>query len=183
MKISSSEKTYDHHFNLAVKYVRREIRSLTSSDKENFLSALKIIYSLDKKKGIELYGEKFRSSEELLVKHLNGAATSDCDHWHDGAAILTHHVAFTLEIEQALQAINPSIAIPYWEYGMDAFLYSSYAMSPIFQSDWMGQASSGDPYHTINDNSYWGSVEFPSGVPYVEWFLLIIYFIIIILVY
>jgi len=65
-----------------VKYVRREIRSLSPSDKTKFIEALKIIYTLNKKKGKELYGEKFRSVEELLVKHLNGAATSDCDHWY-----------------------------------------------------------------------------------------------------
>ena len=59
------------------------------ADRENFFEALKKVYTLKKSEGRELYGEKFKSSEDFLLKHLNGAGTSDCDHWHDGPAIVT----------------------------------------------------------------------------------------------
>lgn len=51
--------------------------------------------------------------------HLDGAGIKDCDHWHDDAGIMTHHIGYTLEFEQALQVVDPSIAIPYWEYTIE----------------------------------------------------------------
>ena len=40
-----------------------------------------------------------------------GAASAECDHWHDGAGIMTHHVGFTLELEQALQRVDARVAL------------------------------------------------------------------------
>lgn len=51
--------------------------------------------------------------------HLDGAGIKDCDHWHDDAGIMTHHIGYTLEFEQALQVVDPSVAIPYWEYTIE----------------------------------------------------------------
>lgn len=99
---------------MAVKYVRREFRTLTSDDRSRFIKALQTVYSLDDTTGQQLYGSKFRSAEYFLYKHLTGAGQTDCDHWHDGPALVTHHAAFTLEMEQALQSVDPTVTIPYW---------------------------------------------------------------------
>ncbi len=32
---------------------------------------------------------------------------------------MTHHVGYTLQFEQALQVVDPSISIPYWEYTIE----------------------------------------------------------------
>jgi hypothetical protein len=103
-------------FTLAVKYVRRELRSLTENDRRAFFDALYQVYTGGLGSGGEGsgFGDKFKTAEYFLYKHLNGAGTSDCDHWHDGAGIITHHTAFTLEMEQSLQAVDPSVAMPYW---------------------------------------------------------------------
>jgi hypothetical protein len=45
---------------------------------------------------------------------------------------VNHHVAYTLEMEQVLQLIDPAIAVPYWEYTIDSQL-DSWEDSPIFQ--------------------------------------------------
>lgn len=58
--------------------------------------------------------------------HLEGSAAKDCDHWHDGAGLMTHHMSFTLELEQALQVVEPSVTVPYWEYTYDAYTYDSH---------------------------------------------------------
>lgn len=108
--------TYIHYFTLASKYIRREIRTLTDNDRQRYLTALRALYTLSQDEGESLFGTKFVSAESLVYKHLNGAGTTDCDHWHDGAGIITHHSAYTLLAEQSLQAIDPSIAMPYWEY-------------------------------------------------------------------
>ena len=63
-------------------------RRIFVADREKFFNALKTVYTLKKTEGRKLYGDKFKSSEDLLLKHLNGAGTSDCDHWHDGPAIV-----------------------------------------------------------------------------------------------
>lgn len=102
---------YKKEFSVAVKYIRREIRTLTDADRTKFFNALMTLYTTDQTTGEALYGSKYRSAEYLLYKHLNGAGTTDCDHWHDGAGLITHHAAFTLECEQSLQSIDPSISM------------------------------------------------------------------------
>lgn len=51
--------------------------------------------------------------------------------------IVNHHVAYTLELEQVLQTIAPSVSVPYWEYTIDAML-DSWEDSVIFGEDWFG---------------------------------------------
>ncbi len=81
---SESSYTLSHSFTMAVKYVRREIRNLTTTDRTEFFDALNKMYTVDSTTGKALYGAKFQTAEYFLFKHLNGAATTDCDHWHDG---------------------------------------------------------------------------------------------------
>ena len=165
----TSNTVYTYDFTLAVKYVRREIRSLTDEDRETFFTALELLYSLSEIEGQRLYGSKFHNAEYFSYKHLTGAGTTDCDHWHDGAGIITHHMAFTLEFEQSLQSINPSIANPYWEYGMDTYLYDHWSESPIFDADWFGMSSPTNPEHKIDDGGRWAELLVPDGDTYSEW--------------
>ncbi len=160
---------YTYDFQVAVKYVRREIRTLTDKDRETYFSALELLYSLSESEGQEKYGSKFHTAEYFSYKHLTGAGTTDCDHWHDGAGIITHHMAFTLEFEQSLQAINPTIANPYWEYGMDTYLYDSWSESPIFDADWFGMSSPTNVQHKIDDGGRWDGLLVPDGDDYTEW--------------
>lgn len=65
-----------------------------------------------------------------------------CDHWHDGAGFVTSHIALTLLFEQSLQAINPSIAVPYWDFTIEGTFYEGpfFRESGVFASDWFGTA-------------------------------------------
>uniref|UniRef100_A0A6C0KH90 Tyrosinase copper-binding domain-containing protein n=1 Tax=viral metagenome TaxID=1070528 RepID=A0A6C0KH90_9ZZZZ len=165
----SSPTAYTQTFTAAVKYVRREIRSLTDADRELYFDALEQIYSLDETTGQSIYGSKFHSAEYFSYKHLSGAGTSDCDHWHDGAGIITHHMAFTLEFEQSLQSVHPEVAAAYWEYGMDTYLYDTWSESPIFWADWFGESSPTNKNHAINDGGKWAGITVPDGDPYTLW--------------
>lgn len=158
-----------HSFKLAVKYIRREIRSMSDSDRTKLFNAMHVLYTVDGATGREVYGEKYVSAEEFLYIHLNGAGTSDCDHWHDGAGILTHHVAITLQFEQSLQVIDPSISLPYWEYTMDGYKYDEWTSSPMFRPDWFGEASPSNEDHKINDGGPWDSMKVPDGSAYKDW--------------
>lgn len=119
--VEYNSKSYIRYFTIANKYIRREIRSLTTADREAFFSALMTLYNVNTTYGQELYGSKYVSMETLLYYHLNGAGRTDCDHWHDGAAIVTHHSAYTLQAEQSLQSVNPTLAMPYWEYPLVSY--------------------------------------------------------------
>ena len=161
--------SYTLSFTLAVKYVRREIRALTDDDRTKILDALYLMYTVDEVPGKATYGDKFNTAEYYVYKHLNGAGTTDCDHWHDGAGIVTHHMAFTLEVEQTLQAIDPSLAMPYWEYGMDPYMYTNWWESPLFDADWFGEANPANDEHIISDGGMWQGISMPDGDDYADW--------------
>ena len=111
-----------YSFDVMVKYVRREIRNITEAQRAAFFGAMAVVYATPQADGERAYGLKFRSIERLVAEHLRGAAAKECDHWHDDAGIMTHHVAFTLEMEQALQSVDSTVAIPYWDYTSDAYV-------------------------------------------------------------
>ncbi|CBJ33028.1 Hypothetical Protein RRSL_02205 [Ectocarpus siliculosus] len=138
-----------------VKYVRREVRQLKAEDREAFLDAMEKLYRLPTEEGVALYGDDYKGISFFVQMHLDGAGVSDCDHWHDDAGIMTHHVGYTMLFEQALQVVDPSVTIPYWEYTIE---YSQgltdYGESQIFAPDWFGDASPNNAMHTV-DNGRW----------------------------
>ena len=160
---SDSSVSYSYDFLLAVKYVRREIRTMSDVDRNKFMDALYTTYTVSGDEGRSTYGAKYKSASEALYRHLNGAGRTDCDHWHDGAGLITHHMAYTLEVEQSLQTIDPSIAMPYWEYGMDPYLYENWWDSPIFDADWFGEANPSTSDHSIDDGGRWSGLKMPSA--------------------
>ena len=120
---SDDSEVFSKTFTMAVKYIRREVRSLTETDRTKFFKALKVFYDTDLEEGKKLYGEKFNNAEYFLLKHLNGAA------------FVNKHLAFTLEAEQSLQSIDKTIAMPYWEYFQDAYL-TRWQESDVFSHEW-----------------------------------------------
>ena len=56
---------------------------------------------------------------------------------------MTSHIAISLMYEQSLQAINPSIALPYWDFTVEGTFYdwSNFRSSSIFSDDWFGNAA------------------------------------------
>ncbi|CAM9705683.1 unnamed protein product, partial [Hapterophycus canaliculatus] len=146
-----------------VKYVRREIRQLSQTDREAFFDAMEQLYRLPTAEGNKLYGDEYKGIQFFVQMHLDGAGVADCDHWHDDAGIMTHHVGYTLLFEQALQVVDPSVSIPYWEYTVEctsAFVRSTsagltdYGQSELFQEDWFGDASPENDMHTV-DKGRW----------------------------
>ena len=79
---------------IAVKYMRREIRSLTDADRSKWVSSMKVLYEVSTEEGQATYGPNYYSAEWFSAQHLNGAGRNDCDHWHDGAAIAVYSFEF-----------------------------------------------------------------------------------------
>jgi hypothetical protein len=156
------------HYPIAVKYIRREIRSLTDTERSAWVSTMKMLYTTSLEDGQNTYGGNFYNAEWFSYQHLNGAGRNDCDHWHDGAAIATIHLGFTLVAERALQSINPSLSMPYWEYAHDYLLYDSWDDSAVFADDVLGVASPTTADYSLQ-TGVWANISVPDGSPYTEW--------------
>ena len=100
-----------HQFTVSVKVVRHEIRDLSEADRQSFFSALHKFYVTSPEEGLEKYGSAYTSAFETLRMHLYGAADKECDHWHDDAGFLTHHVGITWMFENSLRLIDPTTAV------------------------------------------------------------------------
>mmetsp|Transcript_3324 Transcript_3324/g.4271 ORF Transcript_3324/g.4271 Transcript_3324/m.4271 type:complete len:635 (-) Transcript_3324:139-2043(-) len=109
---TSSHKIY-------VRYVRREIRNLFEDDLEELLDTMKILWDVEQSAGREQYGDGYQNVIEMVKIHLKYAVASDCDHFHDGYGFITQHLALTNFFEQSLQAVNPRVCLPYWDYVKD----------------------------------------------------------------
>ena len=124
------------------KYVRREIRDLIRDDRERFFEALEITHRVALPEGRAKYGAKFMDAIGLTRKHLARMTLDRCTPWHNGKVFFTAHAAFSLEMEQSLQAIDARIALPYWDHTIDArYFDSDWPSSEIWSDEWFGASS------------------------------------------
>lgn len=125
-----------------VKYVRREVRQLTTKDRERYLAATASFHRLDAEAGRRQYGAKFTNYKESVTKHLARMSLDKCTPFHGYDTFLTSHEGFVLEFEQALQSIDPRISAPYWDYTIDTVKYGHVddiaSNSILFTNDWFG---------------------------------------------
>jgi len=73
---SNMKLIYSEEFSIAVKYIRREIRSLTDTDRKRVFTAFRKLYSVSQEDGKRIYGPAYISAETLLLTHLTAAGTS-----------------------------------------------------------------------------------------------------------
>ena len=120
--------------NLICTYIRRELRALPSADLNTLVQTMYKIWSTSETEGAALYGDKFHSITYLLRFHHFNAADRKTDHIHNGNGILMQHTKFENIFEASLQAIDPSIALPYWDFTIDTaegkLANESYALTP-----------------------------------------------------
>jgi hypothetical protein len=156
--LATGEQTQTHHLTeyVSSKYVKRELRSMSDKDREGFLTALQTVYTTSTSDGVSKYGEHYVGIEDLVKAHLSAAGTKDCDHWHDDAGIMVHHLSFTLKMELALQAVDPAVTIPYWEYTIDsATLGGDWRTSKVFSDDWFGNSGDTlDEHHFVKEGRW-----------------------------
>ena len=100
-------------------YVRREIRTLSVDDLSATLDAMHTLWVIDEDDGQETYGDEYHSASYLLKSHHFNAAWPDGDHIHEGNGFMTQHVKMTNIFELSIQAVDPSVSLPYWDFTMD----------------------------------------------------------------
>mmetsp|Transcript_25034 Transcript_25034/g.31236 ORF Transcript_25034/g.31236 Transcript_25034/m.31236 type:complete len:694 (-) Transcript_25034:300-2381(-) len=126
------------------KYVRREIRDLTQSDKEEFFDALKTFHTISLDEGRELYGPRFITHKELTLLHIwvpTGWGQAGCTVWHGNyGSFIYSHQAFALWMEQTLQLIHPRVSMPFWDYIQDSVNYGAdfSIKSEVFTQEYFG---------------------------------------------
>lgn len=92
--------------------IRYELRDLDKESRSRYFDALETVYNTEQKVGEKLYGSKFKSAAWLVREHLYGAGSPECDHWHDDAGILNHHIGITWQLEQSLLVMPQPSAFP-----------------------------------------------------------------------
>ena len=144
---------------LSVLYVRREVRDLTDDDRERLVSAMLVLYTTSMAEGVIKYGDDFKNVHYFTQIHLQASAEKECDHWHDGPTVVSTHIGISLEFEEALQLVDPSVALHYWDYTYDAYIYGGkFRDSEIFQEDWFGEAFPDSSDYT-QTSGRWSEVE------------------------
>ncbi len=109
--------------------VRRSASSLTSAQKAAFVAAL-----------IEL---KRRGGYDALVRiHFDRMTADGAGNriGHQSPSFLPWHRRYLLDLERRLQAINPAVTVPYWNWTVDAT-----PASPVWAANFLGgDGRSGD---------------------------------------
>ena len=98
-----SGESYTRSSEAISKYVRREIRDLSSTDREKYFSALEVIYNHTQEEGTAIYGDDFTSYTELVAGH-----DSSLYGYHTQNAFLTSHPAFQLQVRPRPAGHHPS---------------------------------------------------------------------------
>jgi len=123
-------------------YVRREIRSLSKADLNSAIKAMHEIYNHTEEKGQSLYGSNYHNSTYFVNAHAFNAAWIESDHIHEGLGFFPQHVKFTNMFELAMQAVDPSVSLPYWDYSIDTAAGIKLNESFIFTPDTFGSLNS-----------------------------------------
>ena len=156
---------------IVIKYVRRELRTLTESDADLFFATAKTIWDVDSEDGKIKYGNDFENIEFFTSLHGELAGAQDCDHIHDGMAFVPFHIAISMKFEKALQAINPQVTLPYWDYSIDfeniASNYNgtyskSWFEQEVWKSNWFGKIDTENNLNYVTEGR-WAYTEMLGG--------------------
>ena len=89
--------------------MRREIRSLSETEREKFFAAMHVMKRHTLTEGTALYGSHFRTHEYLLRKHASATVDKDCDQGHGGPGFLGFHFAITVAHPLRSPAAHPAL--------------------------------------------------------------------------
>ncbi|BCL36470.1 tyrosinase family protein [Nostoc sp. MS1] len=120
--------------------VRKSVTSLTSKEKSNLVNAIITL------KNTTLPGNKLSIYDEFVAVHLGatrlihnheGHASSTQELAHENAAFLPWHREYINRFEEALQTVDPSVTIPYWDWT------DAKALDVIFNDDFLSPNGQG----------------------------------------
>jgi hypothetical protein len=150
----SDGSTSSFVFTVTAKVIRVELRDLTDEERDIYFDALQVFQFTSQSDGVATYGKKFKSLEYIVRQHLYGAADKACDHWHDDAGMVNHHVAITWQFEQSLRTIDPRTASHYWDFTREQGKGINWYESNIFDDYWFGSNSPNNDLHIVDQGRF-----------------------------
>ena len=140
-RYSNSIETTTQTADFMCMYVRREFRSLSADDLSASLDAMHTLWEYSSKKGKSKFGDAFESAAFFADVHNYNAGWRDSDHIHEGLGFLPQHVKMTNMFEAAMQAVDPSVSLFYWDFTIDTKEGLNIYDSPYFSEDIFGSIS------------------------------------------
>jgi hypothetical protein len=132
----------------AIPRLRKEIRSLSTQELQDFVDALRTMDTLTMQQGQVLFGTAFRTIDAMVYQHAVAVQDFRGDQGHFGPHFMTFHRAFSLMYENSILAIKPNLSgLPYWDSALDSykngtyFNTSNYFFSPKFAGSVPGNAA------------------------------------------
>ena len=151
-----------------VKYVRRELTTLTDEDREDFLDAYRMLWDVSTKDGIGKFGKLYKSVAYFATVHNDAGSNSICDEFHAGTGFLNNHIYLGMYLEQSLRLINPKLSMHYMDYSkyFDSRDFDSHQQNQmdggnwteLMSDKWFGQ---NDPYSGEIIDSRWAHTALP----------------------
>lgn len=154
MKLNVSVSVWDTDRNFVceterlayVKYVKRELRTLTVKDRDKVLDASYKLWVYNETQGRELFGDLYTPLQTFVEEHSLASNDILCDQYHEGTGFLTHHLAMALSFEASIRAVDPSVTMPYWDFTVEGEAVHQkggvpsdvQALVPFFSADWFG---------------------------------------------
>jgi len=135
--------------NVLCMYVRREIQSLSADDLESTMESMYALWSTSEEEGQAKYGSNFHNSTYFASAHDFNAAWVDSDHIHEGLGFLPQHMKLTNLVELAMQAYDPSVSMPYWDFTLEVAQNVPLNESIMFKKETFGTL-------TMPTDVYWG---------------------------
>lgn len=167
LKVHDSDGNYvcEYDNNYYVKYVKREMRSLTEDDRSKFLNAAAELWNYETGEGRKKYGADFVGIATFVESHSLASNDIMCDQFHEGTGFLTHHLALGNSFEASMRSVDPTIILPYWDFSIegqkitDADEVPSYMMevTDVFTHKYFGSV---DEENHIQDGR-WAHSEMP----------------------
>lgn len=121
--------------------VRREWRTLSSSQRSRVVRAMWIMRLMPTEVGQLHYGPNYKGWEDFVVQHACAVLDPRCDQGHYGPIFGIFHRAFLLQFENSLLSIDPIIgALPYWNMALDSSTgkYRHDSQNYIFSDNFFG---------------------------------------------
>jgi len=145
-------------YSIWVKYVRREVRSLTDADRVEFLLAFRTLWDVSTVEGIQKYGPTYKSLFYLATIHNDGGASPLCDEFHgvSGYGFINNHVILGSYLEQSLRLVNPRVSLHYIDY-FEMFT------SQAYRRNHMANPLDGGAWNEILSDKYFGSNDPATG--------------------
>ena len=152
---AQNEQTVHANVTLRNVYVRRELRALTPSEWAAYVHAVWTLRNTSTAVGRSTLHcprgtqDDYKEYDFFVLFHALYSANATCDQLHFSMMQEFAHEAWNTLFERALQCVNPSVALHYWNETLDRTTYGTtrdgLLSSPVWNATYYGQVWNATP--------------------------------------